>query len=1114
MVIEMARLLASSQGWRLTAKTSMGLLASIFLFFMAWASCPVWAGDNASTAHIRGIDMPGFGRMVISFDRLAGVEVSQTNGVLVLNFDQTIAIDPSHLGLEIPLYVSAARLDPDRRAIRLALAKAVRPNLIEAGNDLYVDLLPAGWKGPMPPLPAEVVQALSRKARLADAIAKSGQVEERRAIMVDTASSSRLSRLLFRGQSDADVHITKKDKTVELSFTGNCAIDIARLRAELPRGFASISAENREGMLVVTIVAMEGVNLDARMEAGDVQVDASFKGVGVLTPHLELTPIITGATLVEPTPARNRETVVDTKVTAPVTEGVPTIGFSDSETGPAFSLRNFGKVAMAAFSRANAVWIVLDIKTDPVLPASYKRKGPDALDIRTGRSGSLFYVRAEGSKPLGPMIKWGDEGADIALVEAPPTSMAAIPLTPVPVGGGTYQMNAGLASISHISRIDDPIVGDHLMVAPTFLSGVGTVKGVRFPEFEVLSSAQGLAIVPLTDDLEMHAAVDEVIVSRANGLALTDGYSEKGQQQIEHSVINRARWERDKTDHVLERQNQLLEAASSASLNDRKKRQLELARFLGANALYREAAAAYISAYNSRIETIDEPRDRLELGILEALGSDWRPAWDNLSDIRLTDNDEAMLWRSYLAAQGGRFREALGDFRQSGSAIDLYPDDIQIALRLAFAEAAIESGDWGLADEMEKALRSKVSGPQFDMLDYFRGRIQEGRGALEEAHKAYEGLLHNPARGIEVRATAALTELDLKIAQIDPAKALETYENLAVFWRGDFLEAKLLALAARVALDTKKWRNAFTAVQRLNRIFADTDGVRPLLEEVTLRFDALIGGDQPDAIAPVDAVALLMEFREFMPTGRRADELIRKYIERLVDLDLIPQATELLRYQIEYRLEGTPRAAAAVRLASLYLIDHKPVDAVRAISETRSNGLPDDLRMARRLIEARARADLGETQAATELLEDLNSREAAIVRADVYWKAKNWTLAGDNYERALGDAWRSEGALSADDLKIALKTAASYVMAGDTLANERFRGRYREKLAATPESGVFRLLTAPVNVQKPIAKGVSADKNDAGLLDNFLKSYRAHYGLGGEAAAVDGSPPVPPKPAG
>jgi hypothetical protein len=165
-------------------------------------------------------------------------------------------------------------------------------------------------------------------------------------------------------------------------------------------------------------------------------------------------------------------------------------------------------------------------------------------------------------------------------------------------------------------------------------------------------------------------------------------------------------------------------------------------------------------------------------------------------------------------------------------------------------------------------------------------------------------------------------------------------------------------------------------------------------------------------------------------------------------------------------------------------------------------------------MEARARSDLGETQAANELLEGLEGREAAIVRADVDWKAKDWVNAGENYEAALGDSWRNEERLSENDLKIALRATAAYVLAGDRLVNERFRGRYRAKLAATPGSGVFRLLTAPANIQKPIAAGVLSDQNDPGLLDDFLKSYRMHYGLGGSAASNDGSGPVAPKPAG
>ena len=1098
-------------------RRNLGFLVAL-LCLCSSAISPVRAqsGEDMPIAQMRGMDMQGFGRIVFSFDHLPVVDMSQSNGVLVLSFDHAFKIDPSRLGLEVPSYISAARIDPDRHAIRMALAKAVKPNLIEAGNDLYVDLLPIGWKGPVPSLPIDVVQGLSRKARLADAMTKSAEVDNHRTLTVDMASSSHLSRLMFRGMVADEVHIETTDISAILRFSGKWSLDLARLRAELPRGFASVAAETRDGSLVVTIGAVEGVKLGARIEDGGAVVEVVFKGVGFNHIPTQPEPIITGATLAEPSVARNREAVANAKPEVPVSDRPPEIVFSDDAGTPQISLNGFNQVPIAVFSRAHAVWLAFDLKIDPVLQGSFSPTMDDPLDIRSGRKGALYFVRLEGKRLLSPSISTIGEDMSVRLSQDADKLPLELPLTPVPGANGSYQLDAGLTAVGHIVQLDDPVVGDKIMVAPTRLTHIGVSRLRHFPEFDVLASAQGLAVVPVADDIEMHASVEQVIVSRSDGLALADGDQESGAQQISRSVINRARWDRDKTLTVLDRRKELMDIAASAPINDQKRRRQELARFLAANGLYREAAAAFISGFDSRIETIDEPRDRLELGIYEALGSDWRAAWDNLSDIRLTGNEEAQLWRAYLAVQNGRFAEALGDYRQSGTILGLYPDEVQLALRVAFAEAAVESGDWGLANDMEKALRASITGAPPDMLDYFRARIEEASGALEEAHKAYEGLSKNKARGVEVRATASLAALDLRLAQMDPAKALALYENLALFWRGDFLEAKLLALAARVALDTKKWRNAFLAVQRLNRLYADTDGVRPLLEEVTLRFDALIGGEQPDSISPVDAVALFMEFREFMPTGRRADELVGKYIERLANLDLLPQATELLRYQIEYRLDGLPRAAAAVRLATFYLIERKPIDAVRVLAATRANGLPNDLRITRRLIEARARSDLGEIKAASELLDGLDGSEANIARADVFWKAKNWTQAGENYEAALGDSWRVEGALSPDALKIALRAASAYVLADDRLASERFSQRYAGKLTASPDSGVFRLLTAPLAARMPMAHAVAQEKADPNLLDNFLKSYRIRYGLGADAASADTSPPAPttPKPAG
>ena len=354
----------------------------------------------------------------------------------------------------------------------------------------------------------------------------------------------------------------------------------------------------------------------------------------------------------------------------------------------------------------------------------------------------------------------------------------------------------------------------------------------------------------------------------------------------------------------------------------------------------------------------------------------------------------------------------------------------------------------------------------------------------------------------------------MRFGRIEPNQALSTYEKLANFWRGDFLEAKVLAAAARVALDSKKWQNAFSAVQRLNRLYADTDGIRPMLEEVTLKFDGLISGEQAEGLSNLDAVALFMEFREFMPVGHRGDELIRKYIERLVDLDLIPQATELLRYQIDYRLDGIPRAAAAVRLAGLYLLERKPIEAVRAIYDTRYAGLPEELKMARRLVEAQARSDLGEIQVASELLEGIESREASVLRCDIFWKSKHWDEAGATYELALGEAWRKDNPLTPDELKIALRASASYVLSGDKMSSDRFGRRYKGLVSKSPDAGVFQLLSAPAAVQAPIAVAVADEKSRSGFLDSFLKSYRIRYGLDGTSDHADR--PISPagKPAG
>ena len=86
--------------------------------------------------------------------------------------------------------------------------------------------------------------------------------------------------------------------------------------------------------------------------------------------------------------------------------------------------------------------------------------------------------------------------------------------------------------------------------------------------------------------------------------------------------------------------------------------------------------------------------------------------------------------------------------------------------------------------------------------------------------------------------------------------------------------------------------------------------------------------------------------------------MIRRMADRLVAVDLLGPASDLLKYQIDKRLDGVARAQVATRLAMIYLMDQKPQKALDTIRDTQISTLPDDLHHQRMLVEARALAGL------------------------------------------------------------------------------------------------------------------------------------------------------------
>src|SRR6202163_4582905 len=109
--------------------------------------------------------------------------------------------------------------------------------------------------------------------------------------------------------------------------------------------------------------------------------------------------------------------------------------------------------------------------------------------------------------------------------------------------------------------------------------------------------------------------------------------------------------------------------------------------------------------------------------------------------------------------------------------------------------------------------------------------------------------------------------------------------------------------------------------------------------------------------------------------------MIRRLADRLVAVDLLDQASELLQYQIDRRLEGAARAQVAARLAMVYLMNRKPDRAIVALRTTRIADLSGELRQQRLLLEARAQRDIGRHDLALHTISNITGREAVRLRS-------------------------------------------------------------------------------------------------------------------------------------
>ena len=1070
---------------------------------------------SAEQGQLLGTEEDGYGRLILSFpgrDSLPTYTMRIENGVLSLEFDEPIAVILPDVGTVMPDYLSVARVDPDGRGLRIGLRSAFSFNRIEAGEKLYIDLLPLDWQGQPPPLPQDVIAELAERARLAAIKAE----QERKAagvLELNPQASVRIGRnpTFLRVQFDWNVPTTgafvQDGDMGMIGFEWPVGIDLRDLAIDLPPELLTVeSAVNPDGA-TVTLQLAEGVK-PRFYENSPRQYILDIDIAGDGPPSFDAATLADGVAKQDAAAGEPPSTDPLVGMLFPESAGktvTPFVSVLGSTVRVVFPFEQ--DTPAAVFRRGNTVWMLFDTVSGIAPPTQSDELDALASEFAVVASGDTQVVRVELSEER--LATLGSEGMAWVL------SLGDIMLTPTePIElsrrrdvEGNFEVVAQMDRPARVHDFRDPNVGDVLKVVTSYPPARGLSRSLDYVDFSALRSVHGLVIKPESEDLLVSVENDLAVLSVQGGLTVStiDGPRSVGNgitEAMRGGFVDLARLEQPDFGLFAEQQHEMQSKAANAEGEARDPARLDLAQYYIANQFPQEAIGV-LEVLEQDLKSTDlTGKMRLSRAIADTMASRPLDALKILNTASMGKEVDALVWRTIARTESYDYKGAKSDALEGLSVVDNYPIWVRNRFYFSAIRSAIEAGD----PDMAERVLGQIDFPSLDAEDsslfhLLSGRIDEANGRVAEAIDTYGQVIAADFRPTRAEAIYRTLHLLDEAGKLNLAKATETLSAESLLWRGNPLEADMQKLLAELYFRNGDYRLGFETVKQAVANYPESPPINALRDEAQSMFGELFLNGVADSLGPVDALGLYYDFRQLTPPGARGDEMIRNLARRLVRVDLLAQAAELLDYQLNNRLRGIAKTQIAADLAVIYLADRKPQDAIRVLNATRMEGMPESLARQRRVLEARAMIDGGRDQLGLDLIRDLDGLDVTLMRIDAHWKAKRYSQAAEMIE-ALYAGPTTDAALSQPARMGVIRAAVGYVLANDRMGLARLRSKFGEAMVTSPEWPMFDLVTGNVEVTSLEFKTVAAQVSGVEGINAFLASYRDTYGPDGALAPM------------
>ncbi|WP_292053898.1 MULTISPECIES: tetratricopeptide repeat protein [unclassified Brevundimonas] len=862
-------------------------------------------------------------------------------------------------------------------------------------------------------------------------------------IEIRIGANDAFTRVEFAGVIGRRAQVRQQGQQVIVRLGSTAAPDVSRLKVDPPKGITKVETRAVPGATELVLTLADGAAVGSGSADGSVWVNIRPDG-----------PVAqTGA-------AATGSATVPLSVVHENGRARLTFGFKSP-------------VAAAVFKRGNAVWAVFDTK------AAVQIKSGEAQGIRWAAGPDYTVVRIEVSSAQ-PVSAIAD-GSNWIVSLGESRAGEAIEIV------RDDEVKASLAARMSGARrtiwITDPMSGERIATVPALGPVKGVAVGRRSVEANILPTAQGMAVESYADDLTVQAAADRVVVSRSGGLKLSSpkaALEAAGAPAVDAPRAARfpglvqTGWANTGTVGFSVRHRDLQRAAQEEmgrAVDEPRapvEARLAYARFLVGSGLHYEAIGILNALIEQTPGMLGVPEVRGLRGAARASIGRLEEAETDFTSGALANDPASRVWQGYIASQQADWATARRMFAAGASAVDAFPAEWRARFGTAHAMAALETDDKGGARELLNYVFGQPAVPAVDRLAarLVQARLLEAEGQSDRAMAIYTAASRAGVDNIRTTAKLGVVRLSLAKGTLTADKAAKELELLKWRWRGDGIELAVIQSLGELYLSQGRYREALTALKTAGSRITSLPGGARLQEQLDRAFRAMFLEGAADGLQPVQALALFFDFRELTPVGADGDEMVRRLARRLIDVDLLDQAAELLKYQAENRLDGVARAQVSANLAAVYLMNRQPEPALQALWSSRSTLLPNAVAAERRALEARALMELGRFDHAIEVLGRDASPAARQVRAEILWKQEKWGDAAALYEQGLGERYKDAAIpLTAVEETHLIRAGVGYSLARNGAALTRLSSRYSGFAERARSPGAVRIALAGLEGQ-------------------------------------------------